>query len=354
MAALYPYLTIHMKSLGLTITETAIIYAALPILCCVGPAVTGALADKLGHYKIILVSAIIVNILLHTLLYFGVPLYSVAEVPVFNTTRDISLSLPCAVQSSGGMNNSRSLLYSPENPEICELWTSNATTESLSTLQSSLCSTDCETDLNRKICFQGLDNSSCFHADEVLKAWEDSPNQTSGKMLHFLYAQCPNKSAQFCVVNCTLTEPVSISCLQRVETGNRQMTFWLYFVFRVIASIALAAIFPLMDAATIQMSELHHGNIGVQRMYSLIGMCVVSPFAGLLIDKMNMGYAPAFYLYDIFHFFAAICSGVIALNIKLPAENICRNVGSLMKNPRVAVFVLVVFFIGAAWGLIDR
>ncbi|OQV14803.1 hypothetical protein BV898_10955 [Hypsibius exemplaris] len=58
MAALYPFFTIHMKSLGFTTTETAIIYGVLPLLCFIGPAITGWAGDKIGNYKLILAIAI--------------------------------------------------------------------------------------------------------------------------------------------------------------------------------------------------------------------------------------------------------------------------------------------------------
>ena len=73
-----------------------------------------------------------------------------------------------------------------------------------------------------------------------------------------------------------------------------------------------------------------------------------------MIDKLNMGYAPAFYVYDGLHVIAAVLALFMSLNVKLPAENIWKNVGTLLKNPKVVVFIFVVFFIGAAWGLLDR
>ncbi|OQV14805.1 hypothetical protein BV898_10957 [Hypsibius exemplaris] len=65
-----------------------------------------------------------------------------------------------------------------------------------------------------------------------------------------------------CFVNCSLSEALPVTCFREVVEGHRPTIFWMYFVFRVISSIALASVFPLLDAATIQMTIDHHGDIG--------------------------------------------------------------------------------------------
>ncbi len=46
MAALLPYVTIHMQTLGITIEQIAIIYAVLPFTSFLGPPITGELNHK--------------------------------------------------------------------------------------------------------------------------------------------------------------------------------------------------------------------------------------------------------------------------------------------------------------------
>ncbi|XP_023326717.1 uncharacterized protein LOC111700130 [Eurytemora carolleeae] len=54
MTVLYPYLNLHMKSLGLSIQETAIINAVIPVLFIFTPPIAGFLADKIGNFRILL------------------------------------------------------------------------------------------------------------------------------------------------------------------------------------------------------------------------------------------------------------------------------------------------------------
>jgi len=49
---LYPYLTIHMKELGISVEETAIMSAVIPIVAIVMPPVAGMVADRIGNFRV--------------------------------------------------------------------------------------------------------------------------------------------------------------------------------------------------------------------------------------------------------------------------------------------------------------
>ena len=51
MTVLYPYLNLHMKSLGISVPEAAVINAAVPILFIFTPPLAGFLADRLGNFR---------------------------------------------------------------------------------------------------------------------------------------------------------------------------------------------------------------------------------------------------------------------------------------------------------------
>ena len=54
MTVLYPYINLHMKSLGMTIQETAVVNAVIPVLFIFTPPLAGFLADKIGNFRILL------------------------------------------------------------------------------------------------------------------------------------------------------------------------------------------------------------------------------------------------------------------------------------------------------------
>ncbi|KAI4482577.1 hypothetical protein M0804_008430 [Polistes exclamans] len=51
---LYPYLTIHMRELGINVEETAIMSAVTPIAAIVMPPLAGMFADRVGNFRILL------------------------------------------------------------------------------------------------------------------------------------------------------------------------------------------------------------------------------------------------------------------------------------------------------------
>jgi MFS family permease len=48
--AILPYLTIHMKDIGISDIDVALIYTILPFCVFLAPPVVGYFADKLGNY----------------------------------------------------------------------------------------------------------------------------------------------------------------------------------------------------------------------------------------------------------------------------------------------------------------
>ncbi len=52
VASLLPYLAVYMKQLGLSPSETALIYGTMPFLGAIVRPLVGALADKLHAHKV--------------------------------------------------------------------------------------------------------------------------------------------------------------------------------------------------------------------------------------------------------------------------------------------------------------
>lgn len=49
---LYPYLTIHMRELGINVEETAIMSAVTPVVAIVMPPIAGMVADRIGNFRV--------------------------------------------------------------------------------------------------------------------------------------------------------------------------------------------------------------------------------------------------------------------------------------------------------------
>ena len=66
--AIMPYLTVHMKDIGISVEHIAIIYAVLPFTVFLAPSFVGFLADKLGNYTRVLLLMSVGMGVFHTLL----------------------------------------------------------------------------------------------------------------------------------------------------------------------------------------------------------------------------------------------------------------------------------------------
>jgi MFS family permease len=49
---LYPYLTIHMRELGINVEETAIMSAVIPVVAIIMPPIAGMVADRIGNFRV--------------------------------------------------------------------------------------------------------------------------------------------------------------------------------------------------------------------------------------------------------------------------------------------------------------
>ncbi|KAH9393498.1 hypothetical protein TYRP_021633 [Tyrophagus putrescentiae] len=69
-ACLMPYMSIHMRALGITVEETAFVYTILPFAAVLGSPIAGFIADKLGNYKPVLCSSLVVTVITSVALMF--------------------------------------------------------------------------------------------------------------------------------------------------------------------------------------------------------------------------------------------------------------------------------------------
>lgn len=72
-ACLLPYMTLHMKQLGLTMAEMTAVYAILPMIQLLGTPIAGFMADKTGNYKSVLMLSLSTCIVTTLLIQFVVP-----------------------------------------------------------------------------------------------------------------------------------------------------------------------------------------------------------------------------------------------------------------------------------------
>ena len=66
--AIMPYLTIHMKDIGINDVDIALMYAILPFCVFIAPPVVGFFADKLGNHMTMMMMMIMMMMMMMTMM----------------------------------------------------------------------------------------------------------------------------------------------------------------------------------------------------------------------------------------------------------------------------------------------
>ena len=79
--AVLPYLTIHMKDIGISDMDVGLIYSILPFCVFIGPPIVGFVADKIGDYSRVNMIFMVLMGVFHTALLFVPPTVNVVTQP---------------------------------------------------------------------------------------------------------------------------------------------------------------------------------------------------------------------------------------------------------------------------------
>lgn len=147
-----------MKSIGITITETAVMSFLLPILSCMFVPFAGALADKVGQFKWIILGFTTLHVLFHLLL-LGVPAYREIERHTRTEISSLGIEFVCQKDHSA-------VFYVP-NHALMGCATGKLTTNSGSLdMENELQIDDCFTDCSMRT---GVSPSICFFSSTTTK-----------------------------------------------------------------------------------------------------------------------------------------------------------------------------------------
>ena len=61
LVTLYPYLSLHMRSLGFDMEDAAIVNSIIPVVDIFGPPLAGVLADIMGNFRIFMAITTLLN-----------------------------------------------------------------------------------------------------------------------------------------------------------------------------------------------------------------------------------------------------------------------------------------------------
>ena len=108
---------------------------------------------------------------------------------------------------------------------------------------------------------------------------------------------------------------------------------------------------PLLEGAAVTILKEHDGDFGFQRLYCNLGMMVMTPIAGALIDyssKINgfEDFGPAIYMYCALKLLAAFIMLFLNLDFKQGSNKVLSEVSSLLKNLEIVLFLIATLSAG--------
>lgn len=376
--AMFPFLTLQARSLGITEKELGVVYAFNPVIAIVGPPLTGMVADKIGNFKVFLSI---------TMAASGCAALVFSVVPIARQHHPLPDLLPLSVSCRNGAAPSLEL----QHPHRCDYLPELDVVE-LTVTNCSLCGpisgSGPQAELVDDPCpvpgLAGCSGQQDVAVSQALVQARPVTGPDNITSLQLIDWPCPQPSLQsvkvaegnetaydvdagpsrtgedICSVKCSATIPRELLCsnTKTTQVFDPMATFWSYLMVRVLNGLTLATSFTLFDGAAMAILKEHKGEYGLQRLYANLGAIVVTPVSGVLIDifsDMNgtQDYRPAFYLYCGLKVLAAIIILFVNLDFRQPSSRVVKDFRSLLKQPEILTFLLVMLISGTCFGLLD-
>lgn len=123
---------------------------------------------------------------------------------------------------------------------------------------------------------------------------------------------------------------ITIDTGEKLIHGSNPLTFWLYFIFRILATIFMSACYTMMDAAVLAVCKKNpRARFGIQRIFGVLGQAIMSPLGGILVDVFSRGkpqkdYTVAFHLATFLFLLNVLAYCLITLDVEQRGKNILR------------------------------
>ncbi|OQV12154.1 hypothetical protein BV898_13571 [Hypsibius exemplaris] len=359
IAALLPYMTIHMKDLGISASETSLILTVLPFVSAIGPPIGGALADKIGNYRIVFATATVLSCGLHLFLFFAVPVTPAATFsPISTPFNSTSIDFRCNVAAGQdpillGLPASMcgpSIPSHVSSPEQSSMTITSCRVLPQSDEEVDLCGTSSIVSPSGK----SLSLSEAFNLTQAL----------CGKLKTNVAASSPNVAASSpvsCLLRCEVTRGSSWTCNVRNGNGtadgeqSHATKLAIYAALRLISTTVMWIAVPMVDALSVVMCKQYNGELGQQRMFSQIGFSIIPPVSGALMALATIhsgfpDYGPAFYIQTAMHALAALLIFATKVDARLPAANLAKDMKKVLGDRRVISMAFAVLACGCAFG----
>ncbi|KAK3611224.1 hypothetical protein CHS0354_002120 [Potamilus streckersoni] len=381
---LLPFIPVYMKQLGLSSTETGIIYGVMPFLSFFVRPVFGAVADKFHKHKLILCLCCILTGLFYGLLlvtptkgdseqHLSSPIQFQCN-PVDSFLRDCTRAMGNSSDVSKKCPMSFLdviMLYESSNNTKEMACSINCKNEFSLAPDLSICFTNSTTQFDDYAC-KTLINSSgsnqffTFSVKNIevpfsliIGGKTDSDGvvckdfnlkKVVYKENDFYRILCSEEALLDCTVQCNHIKEMKPEC-NFLAKATLSTTFWVFLVIYLLANIVSSPAFSLMDAFAYDILGEKRGLWGRQRLWGTIGFALFAVTSTFIMDHLSktsthIDYSLSFYIFIGLMIFAAMTAFFLRVSENLVVQQMFKNISRLLKYPNVIVFLIILTCFG--------
>ncbi|CAL1542911.1 unnamed protein product [Lymnaea stagnalis] len=370
---LLPFIALFMKQLGLTPHETGIIYGIMPFIGFFVRPVIGAFADKFKQHKMILIVISALTGIFYFLLIFTPSRPNPQTVQIhssFKCNVQDSFIQDCLdeTQTDSCSNGLTAFANVTERNQSLSCTFHCQTSAEAASPEFSACFTNdtgpfdvthCNGTLShgKHLNFIAPDLRKLIEEKEIardrmqaasLKCWDYDPKdilfEKSNKVLQIL---CSKEVDLKCTVKC----PQSKNCTGGGSSFDR--TFFTFFFIFLLANIAFAPIFPILDASAYQILGEDHHLWGNQRAWGTLGFALFAVTATFITQGEDGDFIVTFYLFLPLCIISAIIAYFIPISSDIKCGQFVKNVCRLLSYGEVSAFLIVVMYFGMLTGALE-
>ncbi|KAK6627466.1 hypothetical protein RUM44_009943 [Polyplax serrata] len=171
---------------------------------------------------------------------------------------------------------------------------------------------------------------------------------------------CQKATHTYCKIKCS--DPLLSELLGGVDKDNtgsddfvHHSQFWLYLFLAILSWVGMAVVCSVADALCFELLGDNGSQYGKQRLWGSVGWGIFAIISGLLVDQFSTAestnYAPAFYIMLIVISCDVFASYLLKYEQTKVSTNIFRNVGNLLKDVWINIFLVWCIIVGMCVGV---
>jgi MFS family permease len=407
---------LYMKQIGMTRSQTGIIYGLMPFIGFLVRPLFGAIADKHKKHKMLLIISFILTGLCFNLMLF-VPSKQLEHTSVkteimcsqadsylrdcYRVNQTVNEQL-CPISFHTYASKVKNALG--KNTIVTNLSSGDHVPYAISTLPSAKepisrsevqCSLNCKyksvPGLPQKVCFTNTTGTyniaDCYNVNLTPGKYESHLSITIPDLGYILNKEvirdkvkvddlicrdydlkelvyngqeywqmlCSDDSLFDCNLRCTHID----TCVEIVAEELSRSSFWFFFALFLFGNIFFSPILSLGDAISYDLlGEERRNKWGKQRLWGTVGFALFAILSTLSMDTLRAetnanNFSIAFCMFSVLYLLTAFVVFTMKISHDLVCGQMLKGTMKILRNAKIFIFILVIFFFGILTGAIE-